>query len=535
MIASRARRLILAAAVALVTAALLVALTDQEQAAGAEPAPNIILISTDDQTAESLRFMKRVNSLMVDRGASFTNHISTFPLCCPARATWITGQYAHNNGVIDNQERNGGGYEALRDPTKVLPVWLRVAGYDTALMGKWLHDYRSLRPPPGWDVWNGLIPPTVTRYFGYEIADSRGGKVTAGNAETDYLTDALTRRYAVPYIYSKAEDPDPFFLHVSYTGPHWGKGRNDNSGRRCANTKPFSFETAKAKPAPRHANKFIDLELPDNPAFNERNLSDKPGGVRGRKKLDANAVADLRKRFQCAAAAGLAVDEGVKQIDAALNATGLGEETYVIFASDNGYMNGEHRIRAEKVQPYEEAIKVPLVIRGPGIPAGVEIADPTANVDLVPTIMDLANATQPPLLGRGIDGASLLPYAAGFAHPNRAILIEAKRPPRATARGSVVAPSWVGVRTQRYTYVEYYRADALNLNEGFGLPIGVGELTDRELYDLAVDPHELRSRHSGSAYEAPRATLAATLARLRDCAAEECLFEPAVPPPASVP
>jgi arylsulfatase A-like enzyme len=512
----------LAAALALVT---------DEPAAGAGERPNIVLITTDDQTAESMQYMRRTRKLLGERGTTFENMIATFPLCCPARATWITGQYAHNHGVVDNQERNGGGYGALRDPVKVLPVWLQLAGYETVLIGKWLHDYHSLMPPPGWSRWHGLIPPTVTRYFGYEIADSVGGKLTAGKSDSDYLTDALTRRFAVPFIYGQATNPDPFFLHLSYTAPHWGKGRADKAGKRCANGKPFTFDTARAKPAPRHATKFRRTQLPPKPSFDERNISDKPGSIRGRRHLDERAESEITERYRCELAALASVDQGVKQISEALAATGQADNTYVIFTSDNGYMHGEHRVRAEKVQPYEEALRVPFIIRGPNVPAGQSIADPVANVDLVPTLMELAGATQPALLGREIDGVSLVQYLTGARHPGRAILIEAKRPPRQTPTGGIVAPSFVGVRTARYTYVEHYRTDAATLEEGFGLPIGVGGLTDRELYDLHGDPYQLRSRHGGSAYAGPRTALVEALQRLRFCGGAECVLEPAIPEP----
>ena len=218
--------------------------------------PNIVLITTDDQTLASLAVMKRVRRLLVDRGATFTQNIASFPLCCPSRASWITGEYAHNHGVIDNHERDGGGYQALRDPDRVLPVWLDQAGYDTALVGKWLHDYSTLRPAPGWDRFWALTAPTMVNYYGYEVTDSHGGRTRYGKRAPDYVTDALTRDYALPYIRDHATDRDPFFLHLSYIAPHWGRGRNDAAGRRCANGKPFKFETAKAKPAPRDAGAF---------------------------------------------------------------------------------------------------------------------------------------------------------------------------------------------------------------------------------------------------------------------------------------
>ena len=518
---------------ALVATAAVIAAAGGGDAQGVSTRANIVLITTDDQTAGSLAVMKRVQNLLVRRGTSFENNIISFPLCCPSRATWITGQYAHNHGVIDNQERNGGGYESLRDPGDVLPVWMDRAGYDTALVGKWLHDYRTLDPAPGWDRFNALTSPTMTFYYDYEITDSRGGKVSYGEADRDYQTDVLTRDYALPYIRAHASDPDPFFLHVSYIAPHWGRGRDRSGNGRCANGKPFAFETAKAKPAPREIRRFSHLALPMPKSFNEDNMSDKPGAVRGRKKLSDRAIADLTERYQCELASLLAVDEGVKQIEDALDAAGLAGRTYVIYTSDNGYMHGEHRIRAEKVQPYEEALRTPLVIRGPGIRAGDTIADPVSNVDLAPTILDLAGIRLPTsLVSRPVDGRSVGQYLSGLGDPGRAILIESKRPPHARPDGTVVAPSWVGLRTSRYTYVEHYQAQAATLQEGLGLSIGVGRLTDVELYDLALDPEELRSEDSSAAYAAPRAALAAALGRLRGCAGPDCVADVSVPEPA---
>ncbi|MET0927687.1 MAG: sulfatase [Solirubrobacterales bacterium] len=527
---SRARLEIALLAVALLALTPLVA-GDGEDASGAVRKPNIVLITTDDQTLASLRVMDRVQRELVDRGVTFENALATFPLCCPSRASWITGQYAHNHGVIDNQERNGGGYQALREPDKVLPAWLDAGGYDTALVGKWLHDYRTLDPAPGWDRFWALTAPTMVNYYGYEVTDSRGGRVRYGKDADDYVTDALTRDYALPYIRQHERDPDPFFLHVSYIAPHWGRGRNDAAGRRCANGKPFAFETAKAKPAPRDAGAFGEAKLPTPPSFNEADMSDKPGAVRGRERLSRREIRVVTERYRCELASLLAVDRAVGEITAAIDEAHLSRRTYVIFTSDNGYMHGEHRIRAEKVQPYEEALRVPLVIAGPAIPPGVTVNDPVANVDLAPTILELAEVQVPDALQRPVDGRSLAPYTYGRGDPDRAVPIEAKRPPRRSATGTFVAPSWIGVRTARYLYVEHYRAEVPTLAEGFGLEIGAGSVTDVELYDLAADPHELISRHADSAYVVTRAALAGAVGELRRCAGEACRFDLSVPPP----
>ena len=530
MSTTRRTRLTLALAAA-AAIALCAAGGASSPAAGPPARPNVVLITTDDQTAQSLAVMKRTRALLGDRGASFTRYFAAYPLCCPARTTWITGQYPHNHGVIDNRPASGGGYEHLREPERVLPAWLDAAGYDTGLAGKWIHNYEPLTPPPGWDRWWGLVPATATAYYDYSIADSDGGMDSYGSEDSDYQTDVLTREYALPFIAAHATDPDPFFLHLSYTAPHWGSGRRDRAGKRCASPKPFSFDTARAKPAPRHAERFRTRELPRPPSFDERALADKPAILRKGKPIRRAERREIARRYRCELASLLAVDEGVAAIDRALTDAGLAESTYVIFTSDNGYMHGEHRIRSGKLQPYEEAIRVPLLIRGPGVPRGVRIGDPVADVDLAPTIAELTAAGQAPGLERSADGSSLVAHLAGQRDPGRAILIEAKRPARATASGAV-ARSFIGVRTRRYAYVERYELRTATVEEGLDAALGAGELVDRELYDLRRDPYQLESRHASGRYAATRATLAATLARLRACGGPGCLLDVAVPGPA---
>ena len=521
-----------AAAVVLGAAGLLAGVGGEGgRSVAAAEAPNVVLITTDDQTLASLEVMKRTRALLGDQGTTFESYIATYPLCCPARTTWVTGQYPHNHGVIDNRPDSGGGYANLREPDRVLPAWLDAAGYDTALVGKWIHNYPELTPPPGWDEWRGLVPATATSYYDYALADSGGGLVVFGNHESDYQTDVLTRDYAVPYVQAHASDPDPFFLHVSYTAPHWGVGRSDEAGRRCASPKPFRYESARAKPAPRHADAFRHRRLPRPPSFNEEELKDKPRAVRKEQEISRKERRDIARRYRCELASLLAVDEGVEQIVAALDGAGIADSSYVIFTSDNGYMHGEHRIRSGKLYPYEEAIRVPMLVRGPGVAPGLRVSDPVADVDLVPTIMDFAGASPPPGAERPQDGRSLAPYLAGERHRARAILIEAKHPPRDGRRGAV-ARSFFGVRTRRYAYVERHKLRLATLEQGLDAQIGAGKVVDRELYDLRRDPYQLESLHRKRAYRRPRRTLAEALDQLRTCQGPSCLLELSLPAPA---
>ena len=486
--------------------------------------PNIVLITTDDQPVKLLWAMRRTRKVIGAQGAAFRRYFASFPLCCPARATWITGQNAHNHGVIDNRERNGGGYPALRRPMKVLPVWLRAAGYETALSGKWLHDYDSTENAPGWEIFHSLL--IQGRYYDYGLTDSNGGSIFFGQRTEDYLTDTLTRRFAVPFIRARAASPRPFFLHVSYTAPHWGRGRNDRAGRRCATPRPFRFVSARPKPAKRHADAYRRAPLPQPPSFNERNLSDKPDSVANKPRIGRKARRALAKRYRCELATLLSADEGIARINHALINSGIEDETVVIFTSDNGYMHGEHRLRGGKVHPYEEGVRVPFLIKGPGIPAGRRTRKPVADVDLVPTILDLAGAEA---MSRRLDGVSVLRTLRRPAARKRALLLQARRQPTRSEEGRFAARSWIAVRTRRYTYIE--RRSATVPSAAADLPIAAGDRVARELYDNERDRFQLDSRHRSRRYKKARRKLVDLLGKLRRCVGSRCVVEAAVPAP----
>ena len=168
----------------------------------------------------------------------------------------------------------------------------------------------------------------MVNYYGYDITDSKGGRVRYGDAASDYVTDVLTREYALPYIRAHADDRDPFFLHVSYIAPHWGRGRDDAAGRRCSNGKPFSFDTAKAKPAPRDAGAFARPRAADAASFNERDIGRQARrACAARRRLTPRRIRDLdRPKYRCELASLLAVDRGVEEIATALDAAHLSDQ-----------------------------------------------------------------------------------------------------------------------------------------------------------------------------------------------------------------
>lgn len=506
--------------------------------AGAQeaPRPNFVVIMADDQAAGMMRALPSVQRLIGARGTTFTNAFASYPLCCPARATFLTGQYAHNHGAKGNNPRSGGGYRSLLDPERNLATWLQSNGYVTAFAGKWLNGLRTPHgPPPGWNEWWGLVGAggeSLSSFYDYEVFEVGGQPRHFGLTESDYQTDALTREYALPFIETHQSAAAPFFLWLAYHPPHNGLGRNDAAGRRCADGPPDSREAQQsAIPPPRYAQSFTDTALPRRPSFDEPDVSDKPSFVRRKGRLGPGDLERVRRDYRCGLAALLALDDAVAAIVGGLRATGQLERTVLVFTADHGVLAGEHRIKRGKNRPYEEAISIPLLIRGPGVVAGAEVDAPVVNADLAPTILSLAAATVPAELERPIDGVSQAPVlGGGVPDPDRVIPIEGRGNTARAAQGFKVR-SYVGVRTARYAYVQHRRAAVASMSEGVAAPIGAGRVTDVELYDLRRDPFQLRNVGDSPAYRRPRAALATLSSRLEACEASTCVLSAPVPPP----
>lgn len=457
--------------------------------------PNVVVVVTDDQTVEQMGALNRVRAEIGRAGTTFTRNFSSFPLCCPSRATYLTGQYSHNHDVQGNKPPEGGFYKL--DSSNTLPVWLRDAGYATAHIGKYLNSYGTRNPrqvPAGWQEWQGSVDPTTYNFFNYCLNEN--GRLVAygqdprlANAcpgavrrERAYQGDLYSRR-AVDYINRRAPSDQPFFLSVAYLAPHGG-GPNDGA-RRC---------NGSAKPAPRHREAFRGARLPRPPGFNEADVSDKPASIRRLPRLGDREITKIRTDYQCRRESLLAVDEGVGAMVAALRAKRELGDTLFIFTSDNGFFQGEHRIKSGKVRVYEPSVRVPALMRGPGVPRDKRVPQLTGNVDLAATIVDAAGA-QP---RRTLDGVSLLDLARRpSVFSGRDILLESGP---GTGPG---APRYAAVRTSRYKYVEYTTAE-------------------RELYDLRYDPFEQRSVHASPRYADVRDRLARELRRLRNCAGAAC-------------
>ena len=476
----RMSRTALAASVA---AALLLILAHPGSAPGqAVPTrPNFVFILTDDMDAASLQHMPRTRALIGSCGATFNNMFVVNPICTPSNVSILTGQYSHNHQILHNPPPLGG-FQKFVDTggeASNLATWLHDDGYLTGRVGKYLIGYAvgNTHVPPGWDDWHCFYEG-FTPYFNYFLNEN-GVVVPYGVAEEDYITDVLARRAEEFVAGAEAIDDVPFFLVFAPSAPHAGEGRN-----------------GPPTPAPRHLGSFAGATAPRTPSFNEADVSDKPLAIRNLPLLNAVRVAAIDQEYRARLESLQAVDEAVEGIIDTLDALGELEDTYIIFTSDNGYHLGQHRLFGGKGEAYEEDIRVPLLVRGPGIPEGVTLDHFALNIDFAPTITDLAGVVP----GRLMDGRSLAPLLVRDTPPpqnwRKDFLVEIYRAP-----GQPGEP----VRALR-TRHELFAVHA----SGF-----------HELYDIREDPFQLQNL-AGAADPGYLKKLSRRLAELVGCAGEGC-------------
>jgi N-acetylglucosamine-6-sulfatase len=401
--------------------------------------PNVLLIVTDDQRWDTVGYMPTVTSELVGKGVTFENSFVVNPVCCPSRASILTGQWSHTHGVWGIAGRHGG-FHRFADAS-TLATWVDAAGYRTGLFGKYLNGYQSPEyVPPGWDEWFAFTA-NPNAYFEYGVTARRGASpggtanLWFGSEPQDYTTDVLAEQ-AVRFI--RNSGPEPFFLYFAPKAPH-----------------------SPATPSPRHDGLFDGLERWTPPSLNEPDMGDKPRHMRAHQPIDLDL---LEERRQDQLESLLAVDEAIARMLAALQVTGKLSDTLIVLASDNGNGWGEHR-HGHKVVPYEESIRVPLVIRYDrlGVKAHVE-RRLALNLDIAPTVAAATGTTAP-----GAEGRNLLPLMAGGSSWRPSFLVEAYM------QGWRI-PAYCAFRGQGWKYVQY----------------ATGE---EEVYDLASDPYELQSLH----------------------------------------
>jgi arylsulfatase A-like enzyme len=515
--------------------------------------PNVLVFMVDDMRADDLTSgaMPATQRWLGEGGTTWTNAMSPYPLCCPARASVFTGQYTHNHDVYSHAPPWG--FQAF-DDRSTLATWLDSAGYYTMLIGKYLNGYGAQPPPgrssgyshtyypPGWDDWRGSFEGVPNhgghhRYWDTELTlnQGRGFQRLRGLYQTDAYGDLVSQ-----FVREQTWSATPYFSYVSFTAPHAGT-YGGNAALADRDPAPVAYNAEGQRidfqrvPVPERLwSHFPGVKAPGL-GWRADDPSDRPAEM---PQLAVNAdeasAMDLvhRRRLQ----ALHAVDQNVDKVMTALQQSGELAHTYVVFTSDNGYFLGEQLLRQGKLLPYEAALRVPLLIRGPGIPAGVTRHDPFLTIDLAPTILQMAGAPVP----ASVDGQGMLPVATGGDLGwTRPVLVntgpsqvvrdtdESGQPldtddPEATDPGIRDERYLIGIRTPRYLYT--HRAT------GF-----------EELYDLRDDPDQSDNLlvNAGGEPPLPEATVDTTSAhpreygtalgrlreefqRVRACAGEAC-------------
>ncbi|HEY1374968.1 MAG TPA: sulfatase [Candidatus Binatia bacterium] len=436
--------------------------------------PNFIIINTDDLDAKSVELLPKIKALLTDHGTTFANNFVTYSLCCPSRSSLLRGQYPHNHQVFSNFYPEGGfeKFHQMGNEQSTIATWLKSAGYRTMLAGKYLNGYpgKQLTPayvPPGWDEWYALLGHHYA-YYNYQLSEN-GRAVSYGENPKDYETDVLAAK-TMDFIERASRNRNqPFFIYLAPSTPH-----------------------LPATPAPQYANAFPNAAAPRPESFNAA-ASDRPAWLRHKKPLTQEEIGEIDRMYRKRLQSMLSIEDMVAEIVEELEKNGRLHNTYIFFTSDNGFHLGEHRLREGKSTAYEEDIRVPLIVRGPGVAAHKVVNDISLNIDLAPTLADLGGVPIPDF----VDGRSLKPLLAGAPMPWRHDFFVQYR-----TKSHRNLPSFNGLRSTEYLYVEY----------------ATGE---KELYDVRSDPHEMHNLARTSSPEL-LAELSKRVSDLKHCAGAAC-------------
>ena len=415
--------------------------------------PNIVFVLTDDLAWNLVSHMPHVVGLQ-QTGTTMSNYFVVDSLCCPSRSAIFTGEYPHDDGVFTNSGSDGGydAYNSNGNQAKTFALALQKSGYTTGFMGKYLNGYLPSDPiPPGWNEWD--VAGNGYPEFNYTLNEN-GSQQKYGKNPSDYLVDVLSGK-ATSFIHSQASAGKPFFLEVATFAPH----------------APYT-------PAPRYATAASGVAYPATPAQNVL-PSNPPSWLASRtpltSKQDKSITADYDKRVE----ADLAVDDLIGNVQSELRRDGVAGDTYLVFSSDNGYHMGEYRLLPGKQTAFDTDIHVPLIVSGPGVPAGASRAEMVSNVDLAPTFETLGGAA----VGTNVDGLPLTGLWHGQTPASwpQAILVEHHGPndqpgdPDRQNQAHADPPSYEAVRTAGALYVKYTTTG------------------EQESYNLASDPNELHN------------------------------------------
>lgn len=493
----------------------------------ADERPNIVIIMADDMRVDDLQYMPRTRRLLGGEGVTFANSFSPYPLCCPARASFLTGQYTHNHSVWSH--RDPWGFQAFEDES-TLPVWLSGAGYQTGFTGKYLNGYgkqpladgtpSTTYVPPGWTDWRGAVdggtfgkhsPLSGGTYRYFNTTLNVNGIITAhpGEYQSKMLAD-----HSLEMIDDFSGNDAPFFLYASFVAPHHGKPRESDDPHAVRRDDGGGTEI-KTPARPQWVKGRFDHVIRNAPGLvGDPNapLTGKPKFMRSLVPINKAERRAMRNASRQRAESVYVLDQQVKRIVDRLEDSRELRNTIIAFTADNGYFAGEHRMRQGKILPYEPSLRVPLLVRGPGIPGDTVRKSPISTVDLAPTFAQAAGV-RPEIV---VDGR-VMRDALERERPWKHGILTETGPRGLLASGENAGAfddddvatryeevrSSIGLRTDGWLYVEH-------------------KTGERELYDMRADPGQHRNVVKFPRYARWRKLLAAELKRLADCDGTQC-------------
>jgi arylsulfatase A-like enzyme len=393
--------------------------------AGAAPKPNLLVIMTDDQRADTLGVMPQTRRRIGAQGTTFLEAHATTPKCCPSRASFFTGLYPHNHGVISNTTAD------RLDHTRTVQRLVKRRGYRTAIFGKLFNRWPIEVNPPYFDEW------AITS-GGYENAYwNLDGRV---RTKRTYSTDLIADRTVGFVRRAERRDDQPWLAWVTPYAPHLPStpSRRD----RFAPLPPFASTAA-----------MSEADWSDKPSFLDR--------ARGYQSGIDTMREDGRRSL-------IAVDGLVARVLDELRARDEVENTLVIFTSDNGFLLGEHGGLAHKDLPYPPATQIPLLVRWPGhVAAGRESRRPVTNVDVATTLLEAAGVRP------RTDGRSL------FSRERRDALFMEHHGGYNGEPDALPLPPWASLFTRTFRYAEYYQDGTVIAREYYDHTIDPWELDNR--------------------------------------------------------
>lgn len=481
--------------------------------------PNVVLVMSDDMRTDDLAFAPNLRKLIARHGVTFENSFSPFPLCCPARASFLTGQYAHNHKVWWHDPPYG--YGAF-DDSRTIATAMHDAGYRTGFIGKYLNRYGLARSkvtdepsaryvPAGWDDWRAAVePPGDSDIHGntYDYMDTPfnvNGEIDNGYRGV-YQSDVIGD-FSVDMAARFARRQQPFFMYVNYVAPHHGVPNapdepdvvKDADGHELSVVTPAVPDWVKGKFDKRITRASGIAKTGEKV---ETDISDKPRALQQRyqpegKEAEEALLYATRRRAE----AVYVMDRNIARLVAELQRSGEWENTVFAFTSDNGMIIGEHGLGMTKVRAHEPSLRVPMLVTGPGLRTAQKRYDPITTVDLTATILDLGDAKAPHLADGTSRVKTLVEGDQGWTAPvvTEAVFTARGRDPLFTDLRTTI-----GIRTSRYSYTRYRGGDA-------------------ELYDLAEDAREDENLADDPRYAAVRAALDELWPRVKDCKGRGCV------------